>query len=93
MYAITIILEPIPGQAQALIDACLAALPPSRAEPGNLLGDGLTPFRTPAIPWPDLTGWHWHSYGVCARAWREAHSRALGCYAGEGGEVCPRVTF
>lgn len=41
MYAITIILEPIPGQAQALIDACLAALPPSRAEPGNLFFDVL----------------------------------------------------
>ena len=39
MYALTIILTPLPGREQELIDACLAAVAPSRAEPGNLFFD------------------------------------------------------
>jgi quinol monooxygenase YgiN len=41
MYAITIILQPRPGQERALIDACLAVVTASRAEPGNLFFDVL----------------------------------------------------
>jgi quinol monooxygenase YgiN len=41
MYAITIVLLPRPGQDRALIDACLAVVAASRAEPGNLFFDVL----------------------------------------------------
>jgi quinol monooxygenase YgiN len=39
MYAITIVLTPISGREQELIDVCLASVAPSRAEPGNLFFD------------------------------------------------------
>jgi quinol monooxygenase YgiN len=41
MYALTIILEARPGDEQPLLDACLAAVAPSRSEPGNLFFDVL----------------------------------------------------
>ena len=41
MYAITIVFEPKSGQERALVDACLAAVSASRAEPGNLFFDVL----------------------------------------------------
>ena len=41
MYALTIVLEPKPGHEQTLLDACLASVAPSRAEPGNLFFDVL----------------------------------------------------
>lgn len=41
MYALTVVLQPKPGHEQALIDACLATVTPSRAEPGNLFFDVL----------------------------------------------------
>jgi autoinducer 2-degrading protein len=39
MYALTIVLTALPGREQELIDACLASVAPSRAEPGNLFFD------------------------------------------------------
>ena len=39
MYAITIVLHAKPGQESTLVEACLATVAPSRAEPGNLFFD------------------------------------------------------
>ena len=41
MYALTIVLQPKPGHEQSLIDACVAVVAASRAEPGNLFFDVL----------------------------------------------------
>jgi quinol monooxygenase YgiN len=75
MYAITIVLEPKPGKEQALIDACLAALPPSRAEPGNLFFDVLTNEERREVvfyeAYVDEAAFQAHMAAPHTKAWQE----------------------
>ncbi len=75
MYAITIVLEPKPAQAQALVEACLAAVSPSRAEPGNLFFDVLVnDARSEVVfyeAYVDEAAFQAHMAAPHTRAWQE----------------------
>lgn len=76
MYAITIVFEPKPGHAQALTDACLAAVAPSRAEPGNLFFDVLVSDSPSEVvfyeAYVDEAAFQAHMAAPHTKAWQEA---------------------
>jgi autoinducer 2-degrading protein len=76
MYAITIQLSPLPGHEQAVLDACLAAVAPSRAEPGNLFFDVLVDASQREIvlyeAYVDEAAFQAHMASAHTKAWQEA---------------------
>lgn len=76
MLAITIVLCPKPGQEQALIDACLATVGPSRAEPGNLFFDVLVSDAPREVvfyeAYVDEAAFQAHMAAPHTTAWQEA---------------------
>lgn len=75
MYAFTIVLEPRPGQEQVLVDACLASVAPSRAEPGNLFFDVLVSENLREVvfyeAYVDEAAFRAHMAAPHTRAWQE----------------------
>jgi (4S)-4-hydroxy-5-phosphonooxypentane-2,3-dione isomerase len=75
MYAITIVLEPKPGQEQPLIDACLAAVSASRAEAGNLFFDVLVSDSRREVvfyeAYADEAAFQAHMVAPHTKAWQE----------------------
>lgn len=76
MYALTIVLQPKPGQEQVLLDACLAAVAPSRAEPGNLFFDVLVDDARREVvfyeAYVDEAAFQAHMAAPHTKAWQEA---------------------
>ena len=75
MYAITIMIQPLPGHAQQLIDLCLAVVEPSRAEPDNLFFDVLVSEDRNEIvfyeAYPDEAGFERHMAAPHTKAWQD----------------------
>lgn len=76
MYAITIVLAPKPGQEKALLDACLAVVAASRAEPGNLFFDVLVSDSPREVvfyeAYVDEAAFRAHMEAPHTKAWQEA---------------------
>ncbi|MFO0642050.1 MAG: putative quinol monooxygenase [Polyangiaceae bacterium] len=76
MYAITIVLEPKPGHEQTLLDACLAVVAASRAEPGNLFFDLLVSDSPREVvfyeAYVDEAAFQAHMAAPHTKAWQEA---------------------
>lgn len=76
MYAITIVLEPKPGHERALVDACLAVVEASRAEPGNLFFDVLVSDSPREVvfyeAYVDEAAFQAHMAAPHTKAWQEA---------------------
>ncbi len=78
MYSLTIVLEPLAGREAELVDACLATVDPSRAEPGCLFFDVLVGVsadgRTEVVfyeAYVDEAAFREHLETPHARAWQE----------------------
>jgi quinol monooxygenase YgiN len=76
MYAITIVLPPKPGQKQALVDACVAVVAASRAEPGNLFFDVLVADEPNEVvfyeAYVDEAAFQAHLAAPHTKAWQQA---------------------
>lgn len=76
MYAITIVLAPKPGHEQPLLDACLAVVAASRAEPGNLFFDVLVSDSPREVvfyeAYVDEAAFQAHMEAPHTKAWQEA---------------------
>jgi len=75
MYAITIIIQPRPGHEQTLVEACLATVAPSRAEPGVLFFDVLVSDAPREVvfyeAYVDEAAFHAHMAAAHTKAWQE----------------------
>ena len=75
MHAITILLHAKPGQEQALVDACLATVGPSRAEPGTLFFDLLVSDSPHEVvfyeAYVDEAAFQAHMAAPHTKAWQE----------------------
>jgi len=77
MCSISILFRPLPGQTERLIDACLAAVEPSRREPGCLffdllVGDGDTPEILFYEAYRDQEAFNAHMEAPHTKAWQAA---------------------
>jgi quinol monooxygenase YgiN len=76
MYALTIVLQPRPGHEQTLLEACLDAVAPSRAEPGNLFFDVLVSADRREVvfyeAYVDEAAFQAHMAAAHTRVWQEA---------------------
>ncbi len=76
MYAITIVLEPKPGHEASLLNACLATVEASRAEPGNLFFDVLVSESPREVvfyeAYVDEAAFQAHMAAPHTKAWQEA---------------------
>lgn len=76
MYAITVVLRPRAGQERALIDACVAVVAASRAEPGNLFFDVLVGDAPTEVvfyeAYVDEAAFDAHMAAPHTKAWQQA---------------------
>jgi quinol monooxygenase YgiN len=78
MYSLTIVLEPVAGREAEVLEACLATVEPSRAEPGCLFFDVLVGVssqgRTELVfyeAYVDEGAFQAHLEAPHVRAWQE----------------------